>query len=365
MREKRIGIITFHNSRNYGAVLQAYALQKKLSEYFGVAEVIDYRNAEIERSLRLRPGKVQSFSAFFRYVLAFIFRMHKKAAFDQFLHKYVRKSQKAGRVDLKQLSDVYDIYICGSDQVWNTELTGGDESYFLDFAGDDKCKAAYAASFGDTQIEISADMQKWLQKFGLITLREEGRCQELEALLHRPVKVCCDPTILLTGNMWRKIASGRLCRKPYVFLMMIEESGKVQEYAQKLAKEKNLILVSNKNCMRFFLHLTPADFLSWVCHAEYVVINSFHGTVFSLIFEKQFVSCRYSDQGNLKTRIAELLDKAGLGHRVTDNAGLDVDENVPWENVRDTLGQMRQYSWDIFFSWLSGLAGGNKIGKQD
>ncbi len=365
MTRKRVCILTFHNSRNYGAVLQAYALQKKMGEIFEIVEILDYRNEKIEHELRLWTCKDFTIKEFVRAIFALIFRLHKKVAFEKYMHRYMKISKRVQREDLLMSSLPYDIFVTGSDQVWNTVLTGNDETFFLDFVEQDKCKIAFAASFGDGQAVIDNRKECLLRKFQLITLREDKACKIVEEALGESIKVCCDPTLLLESVKWKEVAACRLKRNKYVFLFMIDDSRQLIEYTRKLAKEKGMCIVSNKRCLSFLRHISPRDFVSWVLYADYVVTNSFHGTVFSLLFEKRFVSHRFTEEGKPKVRIMELLDKVSLGHRVTDNAGLDIDVQEDWDAVGHKLSQMRLESWRFMSDWFEQNVGGNENGGEN
>lgn len=352
MHNKKAGILTFHESRNYGAVLQGYALQKKLSEVFGEVDIIDYQNFEIEKVVKLWNIKGKGLKAFIRAVLGFVFRYRKKIAFDRYLKKYVCLSVKADKSNISEVCSKYDVLISGSDQVWNTTITGNDEIYFLDFANSNQKRISYAASFGDRKIELDDSLKILLKKFDFITLRESIMLDEVKEISGQDVYLCCDPTLLISSEEWKKHASNRLTSKRYLFLFVIDENSELTAYAHKLAKEKNLTLISNKNDINFLRHPQPDDFLSWILNAEYVVTNSFHGTVFSLLFNKKFVSHTFTASGAPKKRINELLKKVQLEHRNTRNASLDIDIKENWNQVNSELERIREESWKIIKNWM-------------
>ncbi len=344
MDQKKIGIITFHDSRNYGAVLQAYALQKKVSRYFPETEIIDYQNPTIQKDLKLwnYTGGVKGGV---KALLAFVFRAKKKIAFDSFLKKYIPLSPALSKKTIKKYSSKYDIVITGSDQVWNTDLTKNDMQYFLTFCSDKQDRIAYAASFGDRKIELSGAVKKALSEFSLITLREENMLKEVKSTANCPVEITCDPTFLLERPEWVKLCSKRILKSGYVFLFMIDDSAELRKYAKNFAEKNGLKLVSNKNDLKFFFHSSPKDFLSWIFHADYMITNSFHGTVFSILFHKQFVSHLKNNKGIPKTRIIRLLDQFKLSHRNTDNTGFDMRQEENWEYADKKIDQMRKASW--------------------
>lgn len=343
MSSKKVGIITFHDSRNYGAVLQAYALQKIVSKYFSQTEIINYQNPEIQKELKLW-NHTGGAKGFVKAVLAFVFRFRKKIAFDSFLKKYIPLSPAVSRKNIKKYSAEYDVVITGSDQVWNTFLTMDDMNYFLSFCDNKQKRIAYAASFGDRKINLSEHEKKAISEFSLITLREENMLKEVKDSAQCPVAIACDPTILLGQSEWRKMSSTRLLKCGYVFLFMIDDSIELKKYAKKYAEKNGLKLVSNKNDLNFFFHPLPNDFLSWIFHADYIITNSFHGTVFSILFHKKFVSHLRNNKGVPKERIIRLLDQFGLSHRNTDNTGLDIKQEENWEYIDKKINQVKNES---------------------
>lgn len=344
MSPKKVGIITFHDSRNYGAVLQAYALQKKVSEYFPNTEIINYQNPEIEKDLKLwnYSGGIKGL---LKAALSFVFRFRKKIAFDSFLNKYIPMSPSVNSGNIKRFSLKYDIVITGSDQVWNTVLTKDDMQYFLPFCSSKHYRMAYAASFGDKKISLSDDVKKEISKFSLITLREDDMLEEVRDAAQCPVGIACDPSFLLKRSEWRKLCSKRLLKSKYVFLFMIDDSAELRKYAERYAKKNGLKLVSNKNDINFFLHSSPMDFLSWILNAECIITNSFHGTVFSIIFHKKFVSHLRNTKGVPKQRIINLLEQFRLSHRNTDNAQLNMNQEEDWKYADEKIMQLKSRSW--------------------
>lgn len=352
MKRRSAGIITFHESRNYGAVLQAYALQQKMSQIIPQTEIINYQNPEIAEVIKLWKVNGKGPKAYIHAMLSFVFRYRKRSAFNKYMKKYMKLSPKADRKNIASIASDYDVLITGSDQVWHTGLTGNDGIYFLDFAKPHQQKIAYAASFGDKRIELDNDKKELLKKFDLITLRENLMLDEVQEISGKKAELCCDPTLLISSEQWKDHASKKLTDKPYVFMFMIDESKELAEYAANVAKEKGLALISNKNDFSFFRNSMPNDFLSWVLNAEYVVTNSFHGTVFSLLFGKKFVSHTFTASGTSKKRIIQLLETVGLSHRNTRNANIDLDAKEDWESVWNEINKMSTASWNVIKNWF-------------
>lgn len=350
--KKSVGIITFHKSRNYGAVLQAFALQQKMSELFENVEIIDYQNSEIAKVVKFVDIKGKGIKALAAAVLRAVFRFNKNSAFNSYMKKYMRLSAQVDRNSIKNYCDKYDVLITGSDQVWNIELTGNDETYFLDFADDSKTLASYAASFGDSEPEISDSLKSMLKRFDIITLREKIMLEKVQTAIQKDIYTCCDPTLLIAADEWRGYASKRLSKKPYVFMFVIDEAPELSRYARKIAEEKGMKLVSNKNDLSFFRHPRPDEFLSWILNADYVITNSFHGTVFSLLFNKKFAAHMYTASDKPKKRIMELLSDVGLEHRNTRNTAFDIDCQEDWKKVDSKISEIRKSSWSVIENYF-------------
>jgi hypothetical protein len=138
--------------------------------------------------------------------------------------------------------------------------------------------------------------------------------------------------------------------------MIGRPSGLIQ-YAQNFAAEKNLVLVSNRDSMTFLSKCSPNDFLSWILNAEYVLTNSFHGTVFSILFEKQFLSQVINNDGSERSRIVNLLKQCGLEKRTLSNVE-ELDNPVVWSAVKECIETLRNESWTCVKESLSALDGG-------
>ncbi len=355
MEQDNVGILTFHDVRNYGASLQAYALQQKAQETFSGVEIIQYQNQKIQEKLRLWERKGSGAKSYLRAAMGVVFRLHKKHAFDAFNRKKLCLSERVQKEQLPTFAQKYDVLITGSDQVWCTDLTNSDMRYFLDFARADQIKIAYAPSFGDDAI-TDLSVVKYLNQMDLLTTREEITSKELLARLTKAHTVVCDPTLLLGAQAWGQAASRRLCKEPYVFLFMIHPSAELIVQAEKFCQEKNLKLISNKS-FAFFRHPSPMDFLSWVKYADFVFTDSFHGTVFSLIFQKQFACHCYSDAGKKKLRLLKLLELVHLPERTLDNLDFRIERAIPWAETQKILDDYAAKSWGLVLDWFEKYGG--------
>lgn len=335
----KAGILTFHNSRNYGAVLQAYALCSVMNRLGVETEIINYRSANIEDKLKLwNPMKNLP-----KAVLQFIFRYRKKRAFDSFEKNVLKTGKNAIKRDtvIDELNK-YDEVIVGSDQVWNEKIIGNDSTYFLpDVNGK---KIAYAASVGDT-VDISRDILKYIKKYDCVSVREE-RLNQVLVSQGIESRTCCDPTVLAGVDCFEKITADPIMKEDYVFVFMIWDSPRLLENAKKFAQANGLKIINNKSSLEFFLHCKPEEFLSWIKNASFVFTNSFHGTVFSLLFHKRFVSsiCKNNNEKNL--RVKELMIYLGCENNIIndENSQIETIKKLDYDMIEKKLQNMREES---------------------
>lgn len=306
--KKRIGILTFHRADNLGAVLQAYALSKYITESIGVtAEIVDYMCETVESTRYVHSGNIVS-----RIPLTLYYKI-KRNGFDRFRNEHLPLSTMVYRKgNIVESNQVYSTFIAGSDQIWNTGCSGNDATYFLDFVDADKDKIAYAASMG--AIEFSGDEKKtytqYLSRFKAISVREQSSIKKLN--LPKDVMILPDPVFLLNKKQWEDVAVKKNQKKKYVFVYLIQEDVNVLNAAAKYAQQHDCTIVINKKSIDFIMHNAPDNFLGWIENAEAVFTNSFHGTAFSIIFQKRLAADIALKNGGFNNRISELLCSAGL-----------------------------------------------------
>lgn len=331
MDNKKIGILTFHQADNYGAILQAYALNKVV---FG-SEIINYHNEFIFKQTQKLPKGSAA-----KKVIAFIFKKIKHYNFERFIRNYLNLSDMIYTFENSNLiNGKYSKVIVGSDQVWNMECTNNDLVYFLPNIDAEK-KYSYAASFGSA-IFPEKECLKYLIDFKTVSLREKTY-YEYVGNINKNVRFDVDPTLLLSLNDWKYIASTRIIKEKYVFVYTVGEPIDLLKNAQDYSRKNGCKLITNKKSLEFFLHCSPEDFVSWILNADCIFTNSFHGTVFSTIFHKKFyVECKQVNGFN--NRAEFLLKFLGLESRILSNINDDsFAEN--WENVDKKIAEERNKS---------------------
>lgn len=318
----KIGILTFHNADNYGAVLQCYALQETLKKQYPNDDVyvIDYKCPVIENSYIPRINFKRPWS-----ILTYFKTKKIRKTFKQFRKNYFN----LGTPDFSS----YDVIYYGSDQIWSSKLTNRDLTYFgKGFKG---IKIAYAASDGG-EMNYDSEICELLNKFSKISCREKTMTEKLlKCDLKVPIETVCDPVFLLTREEWQKIA--KLPKQDnYVLAYKIRQNLDFDSEAENIGKHlnKNVIqIVYAKSLRKFFYNrqqfsesIIPEQFVGYFAKADFVLTTSFHGTAFSIIFDKEFYVLKID---NASERITDLLTELNI----IDRYGTSVQENI--ENIKD------------------------------
>lgn len=346
----KIGILTFHKAYNYGAILQTFALQKKLTEMGYESEIIDYLSKEKKKDIQLFSYKSDE-SIKYNVVnfIKDIYRVWKNRKFNEFIFKELKLSAASYSTfdEMKVLddSDTYNVYIVGSDQVWNINNNKNDKTYLLSFVNKYSKKCSYAASIGNAEFNTETHDLYFneLSKFRVLTVREQSSIDKFDFLSLNHAKVCLDPTLLLDKTIYSSIASKRVERNRYAFLYTIEEERNLRNFAKNFCKINHLKLIDSKRSMSFFYHSSPYDFLSFIQNADYVFTNSFHGTAFSVILQKQFVT-EVNTKYRLNNRSFDLLSKLGISSRDIDARDFQPKKIIDYDSVQKKINLLRHQS---------------------
>ena len=332
---------------NFGSVLQAYALKTKLQCCVGSGEVeiIDYVNKLINRN----DYNLISFCNMKRLLNAFLllpFKIVKRLKFSRFMSKYlfVPRSIKYYRKTIKYIDGKYDLYIVGSDQVWNFTITGGDTTYLLDFVSDECKKISYASSFGFEDV-FASNRQVYLQylrSFREISLREEIGYGVLVDEAMKP-HIHIDPTFLLDRTEWLKFV--KKSNEEYILFYNILRPNKLYNYAKKLSEQENTRILEIDAGITSFVRFPGSkkvfaasveDILSSIANAKYIFTTSFHGAAFSVIFNKKFFT-ELNCIGHYNYRVDNLLKTLGLEDRTIENFNGDFDREVNWVSIEKRI----------------------------
>lgn len=361
---KDIGIITFHSAHNYGAMLQVYALQEIINRDNN-CNIINYRNYKIDKQYKLfKISKDNIKSRIKSIISSFIFlknNLKRYKKFNDFMESHLRLSSTySSELDLKLLFPKYDVYITGSDQVWNPDIVGSlEDSYTLNFGGDYIKRISYAASIGNSTIQdiYMQDYKNKLKILDHISVRENDAKKELDKFIEKPIEVTLDPTLLLSKSEWdEKIGDYEPEKEKYILAYVVEENEEYRKIVNYLSQKTGLKVIHfekrNKynNTMRSAYTDGPLEFVNLIKNAEYVIATSFHALVFSIIYNKKFFIVPHLKTGS---RVTNLLEKLSINDRVVHSLdefkNKDYDSEIDYKKVNNILEKEREKS----INWLN------------
>lgn len=346
----KVGIITFHNAINYGALLQTYALQKSIINMGYEAVVIDYSNSNIDRK-RKKPCWKEYRNPFNYHNDRLIYEIecNKEKKLLDFLNTRINKTEKADRENIGKIAADLDVVFTGSDQVWNDSITNFDDTYYLDFVPAEK-RCSYAASIGKEIIptENIPRMQRLLSNYRAISVREETAREALKIQMGISASRVLDPTLLLSEREYKEIAK-KTSEKKYVLLYMLLYSESLVYSAKKMAKEKGVpVFCINSSGKRIkgvvdYSDVGIEEWLGLFFNAEFIFTNSFHGTAFSINFNKQFNVELPPARIQASSRVKDILKIFGLENQVIENR--ETKSNIiDYELVNEILNSEREKS---------------------
>ncbi len=329
----KICTITCHDVYNVGASLQAYALQAYLKSLGHDVKIIDYKPDYLSKHYRLDiVGNPKYDKPLLRqaYLLAKLpGRLHllpRKRAFDDFTAKHLDLTKRyASNDELKADPPEADVYLAGSDQIWNPLFPNGkDPAFYLDFVRQG-VRASYAASFAVDEFpqELRKVTAQYLQRLDHIAVRESSGLGVLEALGITGAVTVLDPVFLLDREQWEvMVETPAECKKPYLLVYDFDNSAAIRKLAERLAAEHGWAIYSIFDlpyAERCFSLCGPEAFLGLIRGAAFVLSNSFHATAFSVIFEREFAVVERTEKIN--TRMRDLTALLGLSdHMVSADA---------------------------------------------
>ena len=351
----KIKTITCHDVYNSGASLQAYALMKYLANNGHDVEIIDYKpeylsnhyklgiitNPKYEKNLILKM--IYLSLKFPERVLA----LRNKKKYDEFRNNYLKITDKRYKSndELKDNPPEADIYICGSDQIWNSKVKNGkDPAFYLDFVPDGKIRAAYAASFATEYIEdeVKEITKERISKLNYIGVREISALDILDDLDIKNAVQVLDPVFLLDKSHWENLTYEVNKKEKYILVYDFDGNDLIKEVATKIALKNSLKIYTvfkSDYSDKVIKNIGPIDFISYIKGAEFIISNSFHGTAFSIIFEKEFIVVNRTEAIN--TRMRDVLEILGINERLIDkNYDLNlIDSKINYSEVNRNLNK--------------------------
>jgi|LSQX01.1.fsa_nt_gb hypothetical protein len=361
----KIGILTFHKVNNYGAVLQNYALQKVLANLGCEAETIDYRNNFIYKPYGLTNLQKKGLSGYVMGVGGhFTYAMRGKNT-NKF-RKHMKFSKPVSKYNINTLLNKYDMFISGSDQVWNYKLTNFDKTYLLDFVDDKSKKASYAASFGVKEIDehYQKEYEKLLSDFQYLSVREQTGANIIRNLVGSDARVVSDPCLLLSESEWLSVAEMPDVRSKYILVYQLGFCASTISFVKNLAEKTGCKVICLPFPMgkwikcRCGLTEGPAELLGLIKNAECVVTSSFHCTVFSILFNKDFFVEIPKGIAGVSSRVEDMLDEFGLRSRFLVNGESEnMLQKIDYMSINQKLIEKREESIQYLKSIIYGASG--------
>jgi hypothetical protein len=364
----KIGIATFQWADNFGAVMQAYALQSYLRNQGNEVEIINFQPQKINYSVRQFLAKTPG------AILAKWEALYKRKVFQNFRKDNLQLTADIFRsgADLDRIKDKFDLLITGSDQVWNpkwlSQFEGLWDLCFLRFAGERTRLISYAASFGhaDTTTidqEYSQIIGTYLRKFDAISVREKSGIEIVSKLSGRGGAVrVIDPTLLHDKPFYDSHSGKKKSITPFLFSFMLHGLEKDSDPIERIVCKNLKLKILRCNLVhtpfrRDYVLPGPWGWLQLIRDANFVVTNSFHAVVFCLILQKPFISCLIEGGlGPMNSRIIELLEDVGLsGHATFPSAWENRPEayiDVDWPRVMKSIGILKGEAIDYINSSL-------------
>ena len=359
---KKCIIVTFHCVPNYGAVLQAYAMQQYMKRENERVELLDYRPNSI-----MKEYKYINFHSIFSALLSLWSLPSyylKLKAFKCFGKRYLTLSREKGKTGFSFEGIQADVVLLGSDQIWNSQITGGiDPVYYGQLPWRYTPRIiSYAASVGKKDLDDveASEISSLLNKLDYLSVREYDARDALLKVCDRPIEVVLDPTLLAGVECFKPLVTKQKIMKEYLLIYSLNGYKETTEMAKAIADRLHLSVIEisgRRRGLKMASHKTlyssgPEEFVSLIANANFVVTDSFHGTVFSLLFHKEFVTVPHKTRGS---RITNLLEVCGLQNRVQSEFVVEtLQQQVNWEEVDAKLAQARENSEKYLHNALNG-----------
>ena len=369
----RYGIITYHFANNYGAMLQCYALKTAIQNLGHDAIVINYiSDKQLDNNAVYR--KRQGVKGIIKNLLLIPFNKGRKKrllSFNNFRKEYLECT--GYRINNKSTLENYienggfDAIISGSDQVWNPNVFDFDDAFFFPFYVPVR-KIGYAVSLGTASESQLRTYKKWIDDFDVITVREPKSALIINQVTSKTITSVVDPVLLLPQSSWKELVPCHKTNKLLCYFVREEGlQGKIQR-AKELAYQLNLeveivnLRITKQNFSeKILFDLSPIDFLTELSNAEYVYTDSFHGTVFSLIYERNFTTVvSNSESGDNRKR--DILNMVGLTNRIRNiDVSSDVLESIDYKLVNKKMMVIRNRSNALLNDFLTDSTNGETL----
>lgn len=383
---KKIGIVTYHHHSNYGTMLQALALQEKIRLLGYEPEHINYvqkpplpRRELIKLRLKRLPHYIFGYGKYKQKERAARLKRPIDEEFERFYRKYISVGARkyVGHAPLEKDPPIYDGYVVGSDQTWNPYVGRCPRGNYLTFVKDDRKKGCYAPSLPANKLtkEHEEFLGCELSKFPFLSCREKSGADMIEKITGRSVEHVLDPTLLLTSEEWDKFSTPTDLAKPYILAYLLGDNPMHRESIDKISKELGLTVIylpisyvelTNDKIEKIFCG--PDKFLSLIKGASLICTDSFHGTMFSINYNKNFYSyCKFTDKAasSENNRLYSAFEQLGLTDRLITSPEVDLSKiEIDYTRVNEKLSSLRKKSEEYLENMLKTITEDNESEKQ-
>jgi len=334
---KKIGIITYFG-QNYGACLQAYAVQKTCEELSSSVEIINYLPRD-NREGRLWKRRFKSLLNPIKYlnskknsILYSSEKQRRAQRFNEFIDKYltITKEVYTSSEEIAKAKLDHDVYTTGSDQLWNTSHHGANKVYLLDFAHPSQKRVAFSPSIArqDLHEEYKSEYKRMLSKFDSLAVREDINVDTVKRLVpEKEVHHTLDPTFLLSSYDWDQIIGKPLYDEPYIFTYLFGDLDYIDSFIKHIKEKTGLRIVAmpyndreyNNPDIELVIDAGPLEFVNLIRNASLVIADSFHATAFAINFKKPFYTLlrqRNDDINNMNSRFYSITKMLKLENRL-------------------------------------------------
>ena len=337
-KDIKVGIITIHGICNYGSILQAFALQEIIRTLGSDCKIINYKYPNDYHLNQMRLSKnvyaqqhinigERIINKIFHYIEKDKFRNIIDNKFAEFRNTYLNLTIPYKTFDSINNCKEFDIYISGSDQIWNPRYCFNDPHYFLSWINDKK-KISYASSFGVQEITKNnlSIYNNYLHQYSSISVRELSGIKILDSLGLHNTKLVCDPTLLLKSDDWKKFINKPIVKKKYILCYILSYTYNPYPYVDTFinyverTSNRKIIFIDGKNINKLkpnrkvYKDVGPIEFLNLVYYCDLMITTSFHGTAFAINFNKPVYSIIENNSND--ERITSLLNKVNMNNRL-------------------------------------------------
>lgn len=346
----KIGLITIHDTLNFGSLLQTVSLYKAVESLNYDITLIDYKNEAIaKRESTYQLKECRRIKDFYKAVFHHHFLEKKRIYFWKYIRENMVVTDPFDKVSIEKTNELFDTFLVGSDIVWGMDITNADFNYMLEFARPEKRKIAFSSSMGERwPAYYDKKIGNLLKGFNAISVREQLSAQWIFDLIGYEVKTTCDPTMLWDSEFWMKFSDKTLVpSNKYILVYFRTEDKRTIKDALAYGKKKNLpVYYINYNHSEWGVKnirpTTVEEWISLLANADTIFTASYHGLLFSLYFNRPFFWYNRANKARMNSlsRELEIENREGTEHNILQDAPISFDK------INDVIATKRKNSWN-------------------